>query len=144
MKAVDNRTLRNKFYFNTSIVFLLGLMWCMYNRLVPAGSRLAWLKCPFKQITHLPCPGCGTTRGMLALIHGDISKTVLCYNALCVVELPVLVLTAIWLAFDITTGRNGLYHTWARLNVCINRRWTLVAVVSVIGLNWMWNILKGL
>ena len=36
------------------------------------ASRLGLVLCPFRLITHLPCPGCGMTRALLALFHGDL------------------------------------------------------------------------
>lgn len=29
------------------------------------------LPCAFAKVTHHPCPGCGSTRAVLALLHGD-------------------------------------------------------------------------
>ena len=41
--------------------------------LVAAGvSRFGLVLCPFRRITHLPCPGCGMTRALLALLCGDL------------------------------------------------------------------------
>ena len=31
--------------------------------------------CPFYKLTHLYCPGCGTTRALFRLLHGDIIGT---------------------------------------------------------------------
>ena len=31
------------------------------------GSGL--IRCPFATMTHMPCPGCGSTRAVLALLH---------------------------------------------------------------------------
>ena len=36
------------------------------------ASRLGVVLCPFRRITHLPCPGCGMTRALLALCRGDL------------------------------------------------------------------------
>lgn len=34
--------------------------------------KTAWLpKCPLYVLTHLHCPGCGATRAVYALLHGD-------------------------------------------------------------------------
>lgn len=38
-----------------------------------AGSLVGWSlwPCPFAKLTGLPCPGCGMTRAMMAMLHGD-------------------------------------------------------------------------
>lgn len=141
---MNNRTSRNRFYLKLCILLVLGVIWCMYNRFTPESYRLVWFYCPFKQITHLPCPACGTTRGILAFLRGDFSQALLSYNALCVVELPLLLLTTLWLSFDIVTGGNGLYQAWIRLNVYLCRKIVLILVLSVIAINWVWNLMKGL
>jgi hypothetical protein len=47
-------------------------------------------RCPFHAVTGLWCPGCGTQRGLHALLHGDLVGAV-GYNALMVLALPLVV-----------------------------------------------------
>jgi hypothetical protein len=58
----------------------------LQNHLIP---------CPFKYLTGLDCPGCGFQRSMLALIHGDLHKSVALYPA----AIPLISLS-IYLIFD--------------------------------------------
>lgn len=51
--------------------------------------------CPFHALTGLYCPGCGSTRSLHALLHGDLA-TALAMNPLLVVALPLLA----WMALD--------------------------------------------
>jgi hypothetical protein len=44
--------------------------------------------CPIHEWFGVLCPGCGGTRAVLALLHGDISKA-LHFNALLVMLLPL-------------------------------------------------------
>lgn len=71
-----------------------------------AGAAIAWIvyafdpsashffpRCMFHQLTGLQCPGCGGTRALHALLHGDL-RTALRYNALFVAGTPLFTLGA--------------------------------------------------
>jgi len=65
-----------------------------------AGATYLWIfepgrsgffpACPFRLLTGFACPGCGSTRGMHALIHGD-ALTAFKFNPFLVLALPFLV-----------------------------------------------------
>jgi hypothetical protein len=61
------------------------------------GSGL--IRCPFAALTHMPCPGCGSTRAVLALLHLHFGEA-LRFNpsaplmALCV---GVLTIEGLWM-----------------------------------------------
>jgi len=45
--------------------------------------------CPFRMLTGFACPGCGSTRGLHRLLHGDIVSAME-FNPLMVLSLPFL------------------------------------------------------
>lgn len=53
----------------------------------PANSNYFPI-CPFHALTGLNCPGCGATRGIHALLNGDI-LTALHFNAMLVIFVPI-------------------------------------------------------
>ncbi|WP_007515214.1 MULTISPECIES: DUF2752 domain-containing protein [Pseudofrankia] len=67
---------------------------------VAAGSTMIYLvdpaepghypTCPFKLVTGLDCPGCGSMRGLHQLLHGHLGHAAN-YNVLLVVAAPCLV-----------------------------------------------------
>ena len=52
-------------------IFILSVLIGSY---VIIASLFSSTICVFKNITGLPCPGCGLTRAYLSLFHGDIGK----------------------------------------------------------------------
>lgn len=80
--------------------------------------------CSFAAMTHTPCPGCGTTRSALALLHGDLVAA-LRYNPLgpvIVVALGVLAIDSIRLV-----GRDGDLRAFADSTAAT---WALRAVLA--------------
>ena len=55
----------------------------------PSGTNI-FPVCPFHAMTGLNCPGCGATRGMHALLNGDILGA-LHFNALLLVFVPLMI-----------------------------------------------------
>lgn len=111
---------------------------------MPSLDQLPFLTCPIKLFTHIPCPGCGLTRGMIALSHGNVGAAIFSYNALSVVLFPLMSIVAIWGLFDVITGRDGLCRNSLRIDRLLNHKIYLFTLFAITALNWIWNIYKGL
>lgn len=61
------------------------------------------LLCPFKQITHIDCPGCGIQRSFVLLTKGEVSASFFMYPAL----MPIILLFVMLLLHVILKLRNG-------------------------------------
>ena len=57
----------------------------------PPGRYHFWPPCVFHKLTGLYCPGCGNTRALAALLHGDIAGS-LAKNVLLI---PALICLAV-------------------------------------------------
>ena len=68
-------------------------------------------RCPFYELTGLLCPGCGATRALAALAHGNLADA-LHWNALVVMLLPVFV---VWGAAAYRRALLGEETTWPKL-----------------------------
>ena len=73
------------------LLLVLGTAACLVLLLIPPGSPHAkWLpKCMFHQMTELYCPGCGATRALSALLHGDVKASL--HNNLLLFPLLTLI-----------------------------------------------------
>ena len=81
--------------------------------------------CPFRALTGLDCPGCGSLRAVHALSHGDVLGA-LDHNGLFVLFLPLLVASAVlWaLARPQPSWLSARYTGWAVFAVVIG--WAVV------------------
>jgi hypothetical protein len=74
--------------------------------------------CPFRALTGLLCPGCGSQRALHDLLHGNVTEAFR-YNALLVASIPLLAVHAAWgriiKAKRPLSSYNGVVLAWAVL-----------------------------
>jgi hypothetical protein len=91
----------------------------------------AQVPCGFARIVHLPCPGCGSTRAMLALASGDLAGLVR-YNPLApFMTLLVVALASQAFASVLATGTFRRVGDGA-IGVLVSRGVMVVAVLEVL------------
>ena len=90
--------------------------------------------CLFKRLTHLPCPTCGTSRAVLALLHGHVVQAWLC-NPLTV---TAGLAAAVVLAVRAATGARPRLALSTAARRCL---WAALAVAAAA--NWAWLIAAG-
>ena len=128
------RLKRFKDFFLSVSVLAGGTLWIIYSERLPIHPS-----CPFKAVTHLPCPGCGGVRAVTALLHGDILQA-LYLNPLSVVVFLFFCIAPIWTLIDGLRGKQTLRKA-------LTTRWNKTAIVVLVLIllaNWIWNICKQL
>jgi hypothetical protein len=92
---------RRMFKQRIGVVLILSLIFigCIVVYFVPPDEKSYYPRCTFHQMTGLHCPGCGGTRMIHALLHGDFTQAA-AYNLYFLVMLPFV----IWW---------GVYGVWA-------------------------------
>lgn len=53
------------------VALLLAGLYSAWSGAAP--EELAFVLCPFRLVTDIPCPGCGMTRSSIALARGDFA-----------------------------------------------------------------------
>lgn len=79
--------------------------------------------CPFRTLTGFTCPGCGSTRGLHRLLHGDIVSA-LEFNPLMVLSLPFLLYALVRYTAEAVSGRPLQRH-----NLDAKYIWMLFGVI---------------
>ena len=99
--------------------------------------------CLFKNVTGVPCPSCGMTRSIVALLGGDVSSSLFLHPLGVVVSLALL-LFPVWIAFDVFRSNQSFYNFYSYVEQLYKRKsFVYPSVVFALTL-WCWNILKTL
>ena len=88
----------------------LGLILYHY----PPGEFGFYPPCLLHALTGLHCPGCGGTRCLHALLHGNLAQAV-AYNGLTIVLIPALAVYGVRKTYSVKTGKpmRRLFPPWS-------------------------------
>ena len=95
------------------------------------------VNCIFKNITGIPCPGCGLTRGFRALFNGNIIEAEK-YNVLTIPIFITLIALGLLMIIDTIQKTNKT----SKLLQKISKHYKLLIIIVII--NWIINIARGI
>lgn len=98
----------------------LGVLLSLLHLYLHDPERGGFLDCPFRLLTGLLCPGCGSQRAIHDLLHLRVVEA-FGHNALLVLSIPLLGLQWGWSRLNRTakplSARNWVVLSWAVLAV---------------------------
>lgn len=98
--------------------------------------------CLFHRVTGIPCPSCGSTRGMKELIKGNYSEA-FAMNALCYVQALFLLLYPLLLLADLVLKKRWVCQSYVWTIRMINQPFITTVLILFILINWIYLILEG-
>jgi hypothetical protein len=78
-----------KRYLSGILLGGLGIAGLAYLYAFEPGRGMPYPPCLFHELTGWHCPGCGSTRAVHALLHGNLAQAA-AYNPLLLIYLPLL------------------------------------------------------
>lgn len=122
--------------------FLAGHVYLIYY-LMQGELWLGGSICPLKLSTGLPCPSCGSTRAVLALLSGHLKEAFI-INPMGILTYFLGCLAALTILSDWLTGRSVLFQKfqWAERKLLV-KPYAYFFIVLIM-MNWIWNITKGI
>lgn len=107
-------------------------------------SESAWTICGFRNLTGLPCPGCGTTRGLSALLHRNLLQAFQ-FNPLAFPALLTLVVWWFWSLCVLARWQSAAVRIEAVFNWRHHRAltWSLLVAVGVFWIGRLWLYLAA-
>jgi len=105
------------------LIWLSIVTGATYLFIFEPGKTGFFPNCPFRMLTGFTCPGCGSTRGLHRLLHGDIVSA-LEFNPLMVLSLPFLLYALVRYTVAAVSGRPLQRH-----NLDAKYIWMLFGVI---------------
>ena len=105
------------------LIWLSIALGATYLFIFEPGKTGFFPACPFRTLTGFTCPGCGSTRGLHRLLHGDIVSA-LEFNPLMVLSLPFLLYALVRYTTAAVSGRPLQRH-----NLDAKYIWILFGVI---------------
>lgn len=100
--------------------------------------------CIFKSVTTIPCPSCGVTRAVLLLFKGEFSQSVL-MNPFGLLAVAALLAIPVWITYDLLSRKYSLLAFYKSTEVMLRTQKIIyIPLITLVVLNWVWNISKGI
>lgn len=126
---------RGKFYLYTSLIFLSGWLWILFYFFHSTGEGISL--CLFKKVTGIPCPSCGTTRGINAILHREWLQALL-YNPLSYPLTVFLLIIPTWIVKDLALAQRTLMTAYETFESKIKQSPIILFFgLGVVAINWI-------
>jgi hypothetical protein len=132
-----------KLYWILSLIVVGSYGWIGYHLSHSYDHSTGETLCLFKNITELPCPSCGVTRSVLALLNGNIQQA-LYINPIGVLGAVLLVIIPGWMTFDLVRKQTSLVSFYIKCETILRHQRVYIPLIALVLLNWIWNVTKGL
>lgn len=98
-----------------TILLILGLLYAYLFE-----NNIVKIPCIFNKLTGKLCPGCGITRCIISILHGDFIKAYH-YNRLVFILLPISFIYFIYWLYNYIIGNKNYYkiHNWVYILLTI-------------------------
>src|SRR3954470_2840757 len=116
---------------------LTGYIWLFLNVSTPSLQINDVSICILKHNTGIPCPSCGATRSVLAILQGNFFQA-LQWNPLGFLLVLGLFTLPAWILFDTLTGKTSLLHFYTKVEVGFKQKKIAIPAIALILLNWYW------
>jgi hypothetical protein len=130
---------QKKYFLIYGFIFL-GILWLILN--VTSHAEFVSV-CYIKNIWGIPCPSCGTTRAILALLGGSILESIR-INPLGIFILTTLIILPFWGVYDLIRNKITLVQFANKTEISLRKIKYAFPLICLLAGNWIWNIIKDI
>ncbi len=133
---------RNRLYILLAAFCGLGFFWVGLNLIEATNfEEISLTPCVFKNLTSLPCPSCGSTRALLAILKGNFGEG-FGLNPIGYIYFIGMLVIPFWLLKDFLAKKDSLYRFYQKVDVLLKKRIIAIPIIVLVVINWLWNFHK--
>lgn len=91
--------------------------------------------CIFRNLTGLPCPSCGSTHAVIALLHGEFVQSIF-FHPLGIVILSTMIGGSFTLLFDVLASTNISFRSYIFVERLLSKPSFSIPAVALFLINW--------
>lgn len=126
-----------RFYLVSASLYALAILWLLIVSQTIGQTQI--VVCPTKLLYHIPCPGCGITRGILMILKGDVVNAIILNPNSLVILLPLFVYPFI-VGYDIISSSRITILIYIKYNRVLKNKILLYLLLFFETLVWIHNI----
>jgi hypothetical protein len=130
---------RIKLYSLVLVLSAAGYFWIGYN--YNNSKEEGVIVCPFRKVTGVPCPSCGTTEAIVMAAKGNVLGA-LTINPLVSVASIMVTIFPLWVLFDLTFRKSSFLRFYLWIENKLRVKLFAVIAVSIVLAVWAWNIYR--
>ncbi len=134
---------RNKLYAFVLLACSSGYMWLYYHISTNLNENSSGEVCMLKSVTGVPCPSCGSTRSVVALLEGNFFEA-LSLNPIGYILAIGLFVLPIWIVSDLLMSRQSFFDFFRSAELFLQKPKHYLPLALLVVINWVWTITKGL
>lgn len=132
-------------YIFLFVLWTLACVWLFLNlRTDSTLINQSQSVCILKSATGIPCPACGTTRSIDALISGNFTSAWL-LNPFGYIGFALMLIVPVWFVYDSITQSKSFPKAFKKFEQLLKTNYIItIILIAIVLANWIWNIQKGI
>ncbi len=133
----------NKFYLFLFLLCAAGYIYLYISFETLKGNNHDQGLCLVKKVAHIPCPSCGSTRAVVAIMQGEFNAAIH-INPMGYVVAGFMIILPLWIISDKISKKQTLYNVYRKTEKVLKKPALYIPIIFIVLLNWLWNINKAL
>ena len=132
---------RNRLYAFVLALCTAGYGWLAFHQLT-AVSEKGIRFCFLITVTGFPCPACGTTRAVDALLQGQVWEAIQ-WNPFGVPVAIIMIAAPFWIVRDYALKSDSFFRFYQKAESKLSKAGIALPLIAAVLANWIWNYYKG-